>query len=188
MTEDRFKNAVQAVLDNEGGFVNDPADPGGATNHGISLRFLRSIGHLDADGDGRPDGDVNFDGDIDHNDILILTTDQAIGLYRAHFWDRYDYASLPPMVGEKVFDLAVNAGPVQAHKLLQRALRACGQNVVDDGIIGPKTKQSIKRLDVLDFEILVALRSEAAGFYRGLVIRRPEFSKYLRGWLSRAYS
>ena len=85
----------------------------------------------------------------------------------------------------KVFDLAVNVGHRQAVKLLQRALRACGATVADDGVLGPLTRQAVQ---VAQPDLLVAaLRSEAAGFYRALAQKKPENEKFLKGWLNRCY-
>ena len=160
-----FDRAVAVVLQHEGGLVDDPDDPGGITNHGISLRFLRRV---------RPGARPE--------DIRNLTRDEAIELYRRHFWHRYGYASLRDQaVATKVFDLSVNMGPRGAHVCLQRALRATGERVSEDGVLGPKTRAAVHR--AAPGELLSALRSEAAGTYRNR--RRP---KYITGWLNRAYS
>lgn len=188
MTETRFDIAVETVLAHEGGFVDDPVDPGGATNYGISLRFLRANGALDRDGDGHPDGDLDFDGDIDHADIRLLTKAQAAQIYRHRFWNKYGYERMPSTIGEKVFDLAVNMGPIQAHKLLQRALRSCGADIADDGLIGPVTWKTLFHHEHQRRAIHAALCSEAAGFYRALAAAKPAMRKYLPGWLNRAYS
>lgn len=181
-----FEAAIEQTLKHEGGFVDDPVDPGGATNWGVSLRFARSIGLLDADQDGWADLDVDHDGDIDAADIAKLTREQAVDVYFWHFWKTGDYDRYPPFAGAKAFDLAVNAGPRQAAKITQRALRACGQTLVDDGAVGPKTFAALET--VSGRELLFAMRSEAAGFYRTLIAQRPKLSKYRRGWLNRAYS
>lgn len=166
-----FERAIAVTLKHEGGFVDHPSDPGGATKYGISLRFLQDVGV-----------DIDRDGDVDADDIRELTIEQAKVLYYRKFWSRYDYGSLGGhKVAAKVFDLSVNMGPRQAHKLLQRALRACGARLDDDGILGPITRGAVRDAD--QDCLLVALRSEAAGFYRYL--RKPEFE---RGWLRRAYS
>lgn len=181
-----FDHALATVLAHEGGFSNNPADPGGATNFGISLRWLKEIGMLDLDGDGRPDGDLDLDGHIDLDDIKMLTRENAAFFYRRHWWDRYDYGSLPLLISAKVFDLSVNMGASQAHKVLQRASRACGTPLVDDGALGPKTRTAITSID--GEKLRVAVRSEAAGFYRGLVSAKPPLGTFLNGWLNRAYS
>jgi len=181
-----FFTAMQTVFEHEGGFVNDPDDPGGATNWGISLRFLRQVGEIDADGDGFFDFDIDRSGEIDPGDIALLTRADAVKLYRDHWWDKHGYDDLPPYIAAKVFDLAVNMGALQAHKLLQRACRSIGpKELVEDGILGPRTRAVVNKAD--PYALRAALRSEAAGFYRSLVASRPSLKKYLKGWLRRAY-
>lgn len=160
-----FDLAVAVVLRHEGGLVDDPDDPGGVTNYGISWRFLRRVRR-----NAKPD------------DIRKLTRVAAFELYRQHFWERYGYGRLWDMaVATKVFDLSVNMGPRGAHLCLQRALRAAGERVIEDGVLGPQTLAAVHRAPPQG--LLAALRSEAAGYYRNR--RRP---KYIRGWLNRAYS
>ena len=173
-----FTDAVAKVLEHEGGLSDHPADPGGITKYGISLRFLTSLGF--------PYGDLDQDGDIDADDIRGLTKVQAIEIYKKQWWDRYQYWRLPDQVDWKTFDLAVNMGAKQAHKLLQRACMSCEQYLAVDGIIGPNT---LRAVNVVPWHCLfAALRSEAGGFYRSLVAIRPELKGFLRGWLNRAYS
>ena len=109
-----FDLAIEKILRHEGGFVDHPSDPGGATHHGIPLRFLRATGEMAAH-------DADGDGDLDADDMWQLTRDQAVALYRKHFRDKHGYGRLPPGIGGKLFDLAVNMGPAHAHRLVQRA-------------------------------------------------------------------
>ena len=105
-----FEHAVAFVLDHEGGLVENPVDPGGLTNHGISQRAYPTL------------------------DIRALTREQATELYRVDYWLACRCNDLPPAVAILVFDAAVNQGSATAAKLLQRAL-----DVSDDGVIGPAT-------------------------------------------------
>ena len=135
---------------------------------------------------GLPHGDLDSDGDIDADDIRTLTKENAAALYRKQWWDRYKYWLLPDNIDWKVFDLAVNMGPRQAHKILQRALRSCEQKVEVDGLFGPET---IRAARIVPWHCLfTALRSEAAGFYRSLVFMDPSREVFLKGWLNRAYA
>ncbi len=186
MSDPAFLDAVTTVLKHEGGYVSDPDDPGGATNYGVSLRWLVSQGDIDLDGDGFNDFDFDKDGDVDADDIRAMNLKDAMEIYRRYWWDAYGYGQLPRLVGSKVFDLSVNMGPRQAHRLLQRAGRACGRDIAEDGILGPKTKGVITKLPPM--MVVSANRSEAAGFYRVLIAQKPIFEKYRDGWLRRAYS
>jgi len=159
-----FDAAVDVVLQREGGYSNDPADAGQETNFGISKRAFPE------------------------EDIPNLTEARAREIYRVFWWDRYEYWRLEDQkIATKVFDLSVNTGPSQAHKLLQRAVRASTGHVLrDDGILGPVTLSAANMAPTAP--LLAALRSEAAGFYRVLVAQRPTQGRFIGGWLRRAYT
>jgi lysozyme family protein len=88
-------------------------------------------------------------------------------------------------IATKFFDLAVNMEIPQAVRLIQRALRSAGQTVADDGIIGPVTLAAINKADPTD--LLAALKSEAAGYYRLIANANPSQQRFITGWLNRAY-
>jgi len=167
-------------MPHEGGYSDHPADPGGPTNWGISLRFLRA--------QGADIGDVDGDGDIDAADVRHLPIDIAMQLYRREFWDRYRYSRLPDLVAIKVFDLAVVMGPCPATRCLQRALRACGRSdIAEDGVIGPVTLQAAQTAPS-QIAVRAALSSEAACHFKMLVAKRADLGAFLHGWLRRAYA
>lgn len=172
-----FDEAIHTVLEHEGGYVDDPNDPGGATNWGISIRLLKTL-----------DGDFDYDndGDIDADDIKALKQESAIGIYWREFWDKYQYEEIRyQAVATKVFDLCVNMGPRSAHKCLQRALMSASPvHLKIDGIIGPKTLGAVNM--AMEQSLLSALRSEAACFYRMLITKKPQMKKYENGWMRRA--
>ena len=177
-----FGPAITVVLKHEGGYVDNPNDPGGATNWGISLRFLQN----QPDG-GLEVGDVDEDGDVDADDIRKMTRSDAVYIYRIHWWEKYQYRSfIDQEIANKVLDLSVNMGARQAHRLAQRAARACHRNLVEDGLLGPKSFSALNSLDPRVF--LASLRSEQAGFYRLLAATRPKLKTFLKGWLRRAYT
>ncbi len=181
-----FEQAIKVVLKHEGFVSNDPDDPGGYTKYGISLSAAKQFGDLD--GDGFADLDLDHDGDVDVDDMQSLTEKQAIGIYKKVYW-RDVYDTFPSVIAIKTFDFAVNMGHKQAHKLLQRAVRAAHPNnikLVDDGILGDKSITAIKVC--MPSVLIAAFKSEAAGFYRVLATKRPKSKKYLNGWLNRAYS
>lgn len=172
-----FEEAIAFVLQNEGGYVDHPADPGGATNHGVSLRFLRSLKVAE--------GDINLDGSVTKADIQALTVDGAKALYRQHWWERYRYTELPEPIQAKLLDLAIWMGPGRAHQLLQQALWATGVKVKIDGVLGPRTRAAVLQAEVV--ALLPSLRSEAGGYIRSLAIRRSSFGAFISGWVTRAY-
>lgn len=103
-----FQTLIERVLGHEGGYVNDPADPGGETKWGISKR---SYPHLN---------------------IATLTRQEAISIYKKDFWDPLKADRLHDGVAYQLLDSAVNSGINQSIRFLQRAL-----GVADDGIFGP---------------------------------------------------
>lgn len=111
-----FEQAIAVILKWEGGFVDDPEDPGKATRFGISKRA-----HPDVD-------------------IASLTLNQAKQIYLEQYWMPVRARELPAILRLPVFDTAVNMGVGTAVKLLQRAAY-----VVVDGQIGPKTIEACER-------------------------------------------
>jgi lysozyme family protein len=178
-----FENAIGVVLAHEGGYVNNPADPGGATNYGVSLRYLVSCGGLKA----HPSIDLNHDGRIDYLDIKAMSRDDAIAIYKKDWWDVDHYGDIVnDTCATKVFDLSVNMGHVRAHKLAQMACLACGKTISPDGVLGPASIAAINSCDSGCF--LFHIRDQAAQFYRTLASHNPAQQIFLTGWLRRAYS
>jgi lysozyme family protein len=161
-----FQRAVARVLGDEGGYVDNPADAGGETKFGICKR------------------------DYPNLDIAALSREQAMAIYYRDWWQRYRYADLPGPIAAKLFDLAINIGPENAVRCLQRALRACGRRLAEDGVAGRATLAAARAANQL--ALLAALRSEAAGYYRTLAAlergrRADDDREFLDGWLNRAY-
>lgn len=171
--EPKAANAIRVVLEHEGGYVVDHAGP---TNFGITLNSLQEA-----------DLDLDFDGDTDKQDVQLLNEDTAIDYYYHHWYLKHEYGRIHDWgICAKVLDLSVNMGSRQTGRIVQRAVRACGQKLVEDGIIGPKTFEAINQTQPV--ALLPALRSEAAGFYRLLANQKPtKYGGYLNGWLNRAY-
>jgi len=161
--DERFFQAVEVVLAHEGGYVNDPRDPGGETKYGISKRSYPSL------------------------DIANLTREDAIAIYYRDWWQRYGYGRInDEAVATKVFDMAVNMGPATAHRLLQEALVFLGFAVDVDGIIGPQTIGGANKAD--PGRLLQVLRWLTAHHYYRIAAQRPQSRAFLMGWLTRAYS
>ncbi|WP_170760483.1 holin-associated N-acetylmuramidase [Ruegeria lacuscaerulensis] len=170
------------IVAREGGFVDDPDDPGGATKYGVTIHTMRRLG-LDLSGDGSIDG----------ADVRMLSESQAVDLFVRHYFELPRLGLLTQVLQASVFDMYVNAG-VQAVKILQHLLRDMGYGIVVDGLIGPKTAKACQ--DAAPPEP-VALR-DAYGvarrnYYFRLADLRPASRKYARtqagkkgGWIRRA--
>lgn len=156
----KFQRCIQFVVREEGGFVNDPKDPGGATKYGISMRSHRT-----------DIGDLDRDGDIDADDVKLLTVDQAIDIYADEYWSGIRGEELPEPMALALLDTAVNCGIGRAIRLLQRAV-----GLKEDGIFGPATLSQAKT-----FGSATKLLQERRRFYRSL----PGFARYGNGWTAR---
>ena len=157
-----FDRALALVLRHEGGLSDDPNDPGGITNHGISIRFAGSIG-LDLDGDGK----------TTKADIRAMTPEYAAEIYKMHFWDKYWCSDLPPRIAIALFDGVVNQGPVVV-RFLQRAA-----GVRPDGFIGPVTLRAVREAEW--YGLLRRFMSHRAMHYANL----KNVNLYGRGWYAR---
>lgn len=179
--------AIARTLPLEGGLVDNPKDPGGITDFGVSLRYALAEVKL------HPDTvrffDVDHDGHVDRKDIAGLTQDRAADIFHQCWWIPGWYANLQPdLIAWKCFDIAVNTGPNRAALLLQKALSATGSPVPIDGSIGPRSVMAVAAQAAKDkgAALLAAIRREQADFYRGLAAREPDLKLFLKGWLNRA--
>ncbi len=157
-TIEKFRFAVERTLAHEGGYANDPRDPGGETNFGISRRSYPQL------------------------DIKNLKREDAERIYRCDWWEKFGYDSISDrFIAAKAFDLAVNLGPRQAHKLLQSAVReTTALAIAVDGVLGDGTVKAVNDHPHPEF-LLAALKLLAVGHY--LAIGNPRF---LTGWIRRA--
>lgn len=123
-----FEHAVEVILENEGGYINDERDPGGETNMGISKKAYPDL------------------------DIKNLTREQAIQIYFKDYWKPIKADFMDRGIALQLFDMAVNAGVSQASKLIQRIV-----GVKDDGVIGPITLRAINNYNGdINMEYLIA--------------------------------
>jgi len=163
MPVDHFPIAVEAVLRHEGGFSDDPADRGGATNYGLS-----SVHHPDLD-------------------VRALTRERAIEEYRRRYWERYRLGEIEDVeVATKTLDLCVWMGPGDAARYLQAAICAVagGPVLVVDGVIGSRTLAALR--EAVPREVVVAMRALAHEHVRRICERDPTQERFRRGWERRA--
>ena len=153
-----FKECLDLVLKSEGGYVNNPQDPGGMTNLGITKKSLEEwLGH-----------------DVDEKFMRNLTPEMAAPFYEQKYWRSCYGELLPRGLDFIVFSMAVNAGPGRSIKLLQQSI-----GCVPDGVIGPRTRGLISDSNCAT---LIAKFSEARREYYRSLKTFPIFGK---GWLAR---
>lgn len=156
--KENFNKSVALVLKHEGGYVDHPSDPGGATNKGVTLATYRR--YIKRNGTKA--------------DLKKLTTKQAESVYKKHYWDKIKGDDLPSGIDHAVFDFCVNSGPTRSAKFLQEAL-----DVKVDGKIGPVTIEAAENKQARD--VIYTLCRARLAWMRGLNIW-PTFGK---GWEKR---
>jgi hypothetical protein len=152
----KFDEIIEVVLEHEGGYVNDPKDPGGETNFGIAKRSNPDV------------------------DIKNLTKAEASLIYKTKYWDKNKVESLPEELWHIYFDCCVNMGKSRAVKILQQAANGKGANIDVDGGLGPNTLKAISNVE------LERVRAYRVKYYADLVTRKPELEKFYFGWYKRA--
>lgn len=178
----KVRAITEEILASEGGFVNDPDDPGGATNFGVTIHTMRRLG-LDLDGDG----------DVDVDDVRILPRSKAAEIFERHYFHAAGISRLPEILQPSVYDMNVNAGS-NAIKILQRVLSDLGEDLAADGVIGPHTAGAAQRVaDRVGGTLADAYGIARRNYYYRLADRRPALRKYARrrdggkgGWIRRA--
>ena len=176
------RDIAEDIVAREGGYVNDPDDPGGATNFGVTIHTMRRLG-LDIDGDG----------DVDARDVRALGRDQATDIFVQHYFHDPRIALLPDALHATVFDMYVNAG-TNAVRILQRLLRDMGLDIAVDGVIGPQTARAAHAaLGQAPDHLVDAYGIARRNYYYRIGDRRPASRKYARrrdggkgGWIVRA--
>ena len=159
---DDFDACLGFTLKEEGGYVDDPADPGGATKMGITLATYRQWA-----GDPR----------LDAAQVEDMTQRTARAIYRGLYWNPLRADALPAGVDLSVFDMGVNAGIWGSARLLQQALGFTGEAV--DGCVGPETLAAAAKCDAPT--LIDDLARRQASYYRSL----SDFPTFGAGWLAR---
>lgn len=156
---DNFQASLKMVLKHEGGFVDHPKDPGGATNKGVTRQTYESFL-------GRPLESVN--------ELIEIPDEHIQEIYRIRYWDKVKGDDLPSGLDFSVFDWGVNSGPSRSAKFLQGLV-----GVTQDGAIGPRSLEAISQHDPKD--LIVEMAAKREGFYRSL----STFDTFGKGWLRR---
>jgi lysozyme family protein len=155
---DDFDSCVAVTLAYEGGFADNPTDPGGATNFGITLRTLEAfVGHA-----------------VTVNDVRTMSSSTAIEIYRANYWNQMRCGDLPAGVDLMVFDFGVNSGPATSVKALQKLV-----GVTQDGAIGPITLGAVAQ--VAPTTLVTGLGQARMAYLRSLA----SFAEFGDGWTKR---
>ena len=153
--KDNFEECLAHVLKHEGGYVDHPKDPGGATNLGATTKVWEEwVGH-----------------EVTKDDIRALTVADVAPLYKARYWDKCRCDDLPHGVDFAVFDLAINSGCGRASKFLQAAC-----NVVADGAIGPATLAAVAKMNPRELASKICERR--LEFLQAL----PTWETFGKGW------
>lgn len=153
--KDNWLDALEAVLHHEGGFVDHPKDPGGATNLGCTQKVWEEwVGHP-----------------VSVDDIRNLTPEQVAPLYKERYWDKIRGDDLPAGVDYVVFDAAINSGPGRAAKWLQEVV-----GTTADGAIGPGTLAAVSNMS--PEEIVDRYQAKRLGFLQSL----STWETFGKGW------
>ena len=152
----KFEDIIEIVLEHEGGYVNDPKDPGGETKYGIAKRSNPDV------------------------DIKNLTKEQAKEIYFDNYWLPSRVPQVPDKLKHIYFDMCVNMGKSRAVKILQESANSKGKNISVDGGMGPTTLKAIKNVE------LERVRAYRVKYYVDLIGRKPDLEKFYFGWFRRS--
>lgn len=163
MPSQSFQESLPFILRWEGGYVNHPADPGGATNKGVTQRVY---------------DDWRVRNGHAKRDVKLLEEAELQAIYESGYWipPRCDLIRDPLALVH--FDTAVNSGPKRAIRFLQTAAKC-----EVDGDFRKETKDAVDACDL--GTVLAAYCNAREAFYRGIVERKPSQGVFLKGWLNR---
>lgn len=166
-------NMIYEIITAEGGYADHPNDRGGPTKWGVTLKTLQ----------------VYRSKKPTKEDVKALTKFDAFSIYYFLYYAKPKINTLPLPIQKKVLDIAINSGPANAVKLLQRTLAQKGYLKPEqiDGIIGPRTEAAAFRACDQDPDgLLNALVDARIAFYNAIVARDPSQAAFRKGWLARA--
>lgn len=152
-----FEQAFKVLMGHEGGYANDPNDPGGETMYGITIATARRNGYT--------------------GPMKDLPLSKAHEIARKEYWTAVRADELPDSVRFDVFDACYHSGAERAAKLLQQSLGFTGRNV--DGIIGPMTLKAAREMDPQ------LLDKRFAGYRLRFLASLSSWPSFARGWARR---
>jgi lysozyme family protein len=154
-----FKKCLELILTHEGGFVNHPKDPGGATNKGITLKtYNQFLGRK-----------------AEVEELKNISDTHVETIYKKEYWNKISGDQLPCGIDLALFDWAVNSGFKRPAKVFQEAIGAS-----PDGYIGPKTLKQLGDQETF-FDIILDICKQREKFYTTL----STFDTFGKGWLRR---
>ena len=154
-----LNNALGFILLWEGGYINHPSDPGGATNFGVTQTTYNTYRKKIA---------------YPLQSVKLISKAEVLEIYKTMYWDKIHGDDLPESLSISLMDWAVNAGVKRAVSHLQQAL-----NVTVDGVFGPKTLEAAKKCGEKELKEFLSIREN---YYLKLGKKKPMF---LKGWLNR---
>lgn len=168
------RRIIDAIIDVEGGYVNDPADSGGETNYGVTVAVARRYGYT--------------------GDMRRMPRAMAFNIYSRMYWDSVrgnDLLAASEALAAEVVDTAVNMGVARAGTFLQRSLNVLNdggrlyRDLDVDGMIGPKTILAVKAYLIhrSERELVKACNCLQGAFYIELAERREKDQRFVYGWL-----
>jgi len=159
-----FQKAISYIIQHEeSGYISNLNEKGGETKYGISKRAYPAV------------------------DIKNLSLEDAKKIHYIDHWLKNKCHFMPTYeLALKLLSLSINVGSLKAGRLVQRALRGFGRMLIEDGVINAQTLDVINNVD--PHMLLMALKSEAAGYYRLLAEIQPTKKRLISGWLNRAYN
>ena len=170
-----FNQFLPTLLKHEGGWSDDPVDPGGATNKGITLHTFKAYGPKL----------LNVQQPT-VTQLKILTDDQAGRIYKSEYWDTVFADEIQfELLAHMLCDFHVNAGH-HAITVLIRVLNSLGSNHVPAGRLTRKVLDSLNDHDPA--EVYMDYKAARIAYYRSLALEHPVLRKYLRGWIARVNS
>ena len=163
-----FEKFSGKLLKEEGGFVDNPNDKGGATKYGITIDTWKTYGY-----------DKNKDGRIDVEDLKIITFSDALAITKKIFWDYFKADKIKNQsVAELIVDWGYNSGQVTVARRIQRIL-----NLAVDGIFGDGTVAAINKAH--QSKLFEAIKADRKAFIDFLVRKDPTQKVFYQGWMNR---